>query len=393
MKFVRPSTSLRAGLLLSLALLWATSGAATQTSWLSAPQAVVPGIDYFTSTDTSLVEPPGPVAVFLLRLDPARARLSSEHANDEIMGLETVDSMAQRHKATAAVNGGFFNVTNGDPQFVLKEDGELVSDTSVLKGGVLIRSPPKGKTELTFDQLSAQVSLKFKAGGRDWIVPVAGTNTTRARGKLMMYTPKYHADTDTAANGVEWVLSGKPLQVTEIRRDAGRTPIPRDGRVLSYGGLELPEELAALTVGTKVEVATTWRTVHGTSSGRLNDAEDVVTGAGLLRRNGRAISNWQQVESLNPANFINMRHPRTLIGVDRDNRIWLAVIDGRQPSHSVGMNFAELERLSERLRLKDSLNLDGGGSTTMVVQGKIVNKPSDPAGPRRVSDAILVTPR
>jgi hypothetical protein len=386
-------TSLRAGVALWLALLWAGIGAAPQTSWLSAPQAVVPGIDYFTSIDTSLVDPPGPVAVFLLRLDAARARLSSVHANDEIMGLETVDSIARRHQATAAINGGFFNVTNGDPQFVLKEGGELVSDTAVIKGGMLIRSPPKGKTELEFDQLSAQVSMKFSAAGRDWTVPVAGTNTTRARGKLMMYTPKYHADTDTAANGVEWVLSGTPLRVTEIRRDAGHTPIPRDGRVLSYGGLELPDDLSALAVGTKVEFSTTWRTVHGTSSGRLNAAEDVVTGAGLLRRNGRAISNWQQVESLNPANFIDMRHPRTLVGVDRDNRIWLVVIDGRQPSHSVGMNFTELGRLSDRLRLKDSLNLDGGGSTTMVVQGKIVNRPSDPTGPRRVSDALLVTTR
>lgn len=382
-----------------LALLWVAAGASTQTAWLSAPQSVVPGIDYFTSTDASLVDPggpagpAGPIAVFMLRLDPQAARLRSVHANDEIMGLETVDSMARRHNATAAVNGGFFNVTNGDPQFVLKEAGELVSDTSVVKGGMLIRSPAKGKTELAFDQLSAQVTLAFKAAGRDWNVPVAGVNTTRARGKLMLYTPKYHADTDTAANGTEWVVSGKPLRVTEVRRDAGRTPIPRDGNVLSFGGLDLPEDLAALTAGTRVAFTTNWRTINGLSSGRLNAAEDVVTGAGLLRVKGRAISNWQQVESLNPQTFINMRHPRTLIGVDNKGLIWLAVIDGRQPAHSVGMNFADLQRLSDRLRLTDALNLDGGGSTTMVVQGKIVNKPSDPMGPRRVSDAILVTGR
>jgi len=47
-------------------------------------------------------------------------------------------------------------------------------------------------------------------------------------------------------------------------------------------------------------------------------------------------------------------------------------------------------RLCDRLDLRDALNLDGGGSTTMVVQGKIVNRPSDAGGPRPVSDAILV---
>jgi exopolysaccharide biosynthesis protein len=40
-----------------------------------------------------------------------------------------------------------------------------------------------------------------------------------------------------------------------------------------------------------------------------------------------------------------------------------------------------------------ALNLDGGGSTTMVVRGEVVNRPSDPTGPRPVSDALLVVPR
>ena len=54
------------------------------------------------------------------------------------------------------------------------------------------------------------------------------------------------------------------------------------------------------------------------------------------------------------------------------------------------MTFAELQRLARRLKLQNALNLDGGGSTTMVVHGAVVNHPSDPAGPRKVSDALLV---
>jgi exopolysaccharide biosynthesis protein len=57
------------------------------------------------------------------------------------------------------------------------------------------------------------------------------------------------------------------------------------------------------------------------------------------------------------------------------------------------MTFVELQALSRRLGLRSSLNLDGGGSTTMVVHGNIVNHPSDETGPRKVSDAILVFPR
>jgi exopolysaccharide biosynthesis protein len=54
------------------------------------------------------------------------------------------------------------------------------------------------------------------------------------------------------------------------------------------------------------------------------------------------------------------------------------------------MSFAELQALVTRVGLVDALNLDGGGSTTMVVKGAVVNHPSDATGPRRVSDSIIV---
>jgi phosphodiester glycosidase len=381
------------GRLVLLTLLVAATACGRRQDWLGSPERVADGVEYFKSSDPSLVSPPAPVAVFLLRLDPARVRLESVHANDEILGLETVDGIARRHGAVAAVNGGFFNTTNGDPQFVLKEGGELVSDGKVVKGAVIIRSPPHGRTELEFDQLSAQMTASFESGGRQWTAPIAGLNTTRARGKLMLFTPRYHADTDTAPSGTEWVVRGQPPRVTTVRRGAGHTPIPRDGSVLSYGGLKLPDALRALTPGVAVRFDVAWKSVNGAAPSDLDTTDAIVSGAGLLRLKGRRPDNWETAESLSPTKFINMRHPRTLIGLDARGFIWLAAIDGRQPDHSLGMTLEELEGLCDRLQLTDALNLDGGGSTTMVVHGAIVNRPSDAAGPRRVSDAILVTVR
>jgi hypothetical protein len=379
---------LRLGLV--LALVWSAAGCSSPPSWLSAGTRIAEGIDYFESRDSSLVSPPAPVAVYLLRLDPDRVTLRSVHANDQIMGVETVDSVARRHGALAAVNGGFFNTRNGDPHGVLKEAGELVSDTGAVKGAVVIRSPPRGPTEVAFDQVSARVALKYQSNDRDWVVPIAGVNTTRARGRLMLYTPSYHVDTDTAANGIEWVLSGDPLRVTEVRYDAGHTPIPPAGRVLSYGGLTLPEALQALVPGVEVDFEVAWTTLNGMSPDLLERADHVVSGAGLLRVNGRSLDNWEETEALSAQRFLDMRHPRTVIGVDSDGFIWLAAIDGRQVDYSVGMTFADLQALCDRLQLTDALNLDGGGSTTMVVQGRVVNRPSDTSGARPVSDAILV---
>ena len=99
---------------LALVLLLAGVSCARSRDWLGPPERIADGVAYFKSVDPSLVDPPGPVAVFLLRLDPARVRLESVHANDEILGLEAVDAIASRHAAIAAVNGGFFNTTNGD---------------------------------------------------------------------------------------------------------------------------------------------------------------------------------------------------------------------------------------------------------------------------------------
>ena len=53
----------------------------------------------------------------------------------------------------------------------------------------------------------------------------------------------------------------------------------------------------------------------------------------------------------------------------------------------------ELAALMLELGCTEAMNLDGGGSTTMVVKNKIVNSPSDATGERAVSDALLIFPR
>lgn len=119
--------------------------------------------------------------------------------------------------------------------------------------------------------------------------------------------------------------------------------------------------------------------------------QNAVSGAGLLMLNGREMTEW--TDERIAAGFDTTRHPRTVIGTDGQGAVWLITVDGRNPAISLGMSFTELQGLSKRLGLRSVLNLDGGGSTTMWAAGKIVNNPSDPGGPRPVSDAILVLPR
>ena len=158
--------------------------------------------------------------------------------------------------------------------------------------------------------------------------------------------------------------------------------------LLTFRGPALPAAFATLREGQVITIdgrllapdARVWR-----------DALDAVGGAGLLVSRGHLVTDWS-VERTD-RDFRTGRHPRSVIGVDRAGAVWLIAVDGRQPAWSVGMSFAELQRLSSGLDLRDALNLDGGGSTTLVVRGRVVNRPSDLTGPRAVSDAVVVHSR
>jgi len=358
---------------------------------LGKPEKVADGVQLYKLNDPGLLDPSGVVAIQILRVDPSRVDVRSALAQDRPMSLETVPDIADRRKAIAAINAGFFVVRNGDPAGVLEIDHELVSDAALTRGAVGIVRVSGKPLRLVFDRVGASVTLTYRQGTETIAVPIDGVDTTRARSKLMLYTPRFGPDSDTADTGVEWQLAGSPLRVTERRPNAGKTPIPRDGAVLSFGGTVLPTGLETLDRDRAVSLDTQFQTRLGTPAADWALANDIVGGAGLLIRNGQVLTDWTD-EQLR-AGFNTERHPRTLIGTSRGGTIWLVTVDGRNPDVSVGMTFSELQKLAVGLNLENALNLDGGGSTTMVVGGTIVNHPSDKTGPRKVSDALLVVPR
>jgi hypothetical protein len=373
-------------------LLWLASAPADtrQALDLGTPRPVAPGVTLYHLTDQRLLDPAAPISVWLLQTDLATADVRAALANDEIVDTEIVAETAARHRAIAAVNAGFFLLPSGDPAGIYKIGGQLVSDTRRPRGAVgILRSG--GSTRLAFGRVTATMALRVpRRAPADTRMEIAGVDTTRHRGKLMLFTPAYHAHTDTAAGGLEWVVRGTPLRVEGAPRTAGKTAIPRDGYVLSYGGTTAPPPLSGLTRGTRIEFDTTYASLDGPHE-EWAKAEAIVGGAGLLIRDGRAVTDWTP-EQLT-LSFTVTRHPRTLIGTRADGSLWLVTVDGRQPQLSAGMTLGELQAFAVRLGLHQALNLDGGGSTTMWVQGSIVNSPSDPAGARKVSDALLIVGR
>jgi exopolysaccharide biosynthesis protein len=102
------------------------------------------------------------------------------------------------------------------------------------------------------------------------------------------------------------------------------------------------------------------------------------------------------IDEAGGASFSTTRHPRTAVGVTKDNKLLFVTVDGRQPELSNGISLDNLANLMIQLGAVDAMNLDGGGSTTLVIFDTIVNFPSDkdsdgnPGKERAVANSIVV---
>jgi hypothetical protein len=175
-----------------------------------------------------------------------------------------------------------------------------------------------------------------------------------------------------------------------INKGDGSTPIPAEGVVLSIGAERVAEVLPRLRVGDGASIETKLVPLLPDPEHDWDRTQYIVSGGPLLLWRGKRIED-PQVESISRV-FSLARHPRTTVGARADGTLLLVTVDGRRPEESVGMSLPELTDLMLELGCVSAVNLDGGGSTTMVIEGQVVNRPSG-GSPRPNADAILLFPR
>lgn len=130
------------------------------------------------------------------------------------------------------------------------------------------------------------------------------------------------------------------------------------------------------------------------------DWENKIAAADVLL-NGPLLTINNEDQSLDTTAFNRLRHPRTCLGIKHNGKIILLTVDGRNDL-SAGMSLFELTRLMHWLGCESAINFDGGGSTTLWVNGfpdnGVVNYPTDNKkwdhqGERKVANVILIKKR
>ena len=325
----------------------------------------------------------------LLRIDLEKADIQVVRAMDEAVGLETTSSLIKRYGAVAAINGGYFRTTGtyrGDSAGVLQVDHKILSEPYGNRAAIGFIRRKGDQTEVVFGHLSF---VGFVETNQKEERALDGINTLRTENQLILYTPEFHHTTLTDTSGLEVIV--KRGRVVELRDKKGSARIPDDGFVLSAIGAAREWALKNLRVGTKVSIRTQLVPIEKENIFKWQMAEDIVGGGPQLIRDGKVEITFEREKM--KEDFSTTRHPRTAIAKLKDGRLLLVTVDGRQPGYSVGMSLNELAQLLLEFGAVEAINLDGGGSTTMVVEDKIVNKPSDQTGERPVSDALLVFQR
>jgi exopolysaccharide biosynthesis protein len=363
-------------------------------------KSVRDGIEYAEVTRTIDNQP---VRMNLLRLDLTKVRLDVIHATDAAIGTETVSSMALRRHALAAINSGFFRLDTsmfaGDPTGIFQIDGKLLSEANSGRVALLINNSVRSCGNCQNPKLRTDVSIAhLKTFGELWSEArrsnLSGIDRETKQNEIVLYTPEFGPTTPLSELPIteSTIVNKKIISVSETK---GGTPIPKNGFVISATGGKRSELSSVAAVG-KEGLVILGSFIENPETSATNakmaftDVEDIVGGVPQLIKNGKIDIPWEQEKTTK--SFVETRHPRTAVAKLKDGKFLMITVDGRSES-SGGISLNDLAAYLLELGAIDAMNLDGGGSTTMFLDGKVVNKPSDKEGERKVSDAILVFPR
>jgi hypothetical protein len=317
----------------------------------------------------------GPLLINVVEVDPKNQGLEilPVLANGKMVGKARVETIARQNNAIAGVNGSFFKPDQGIPLGLLIINEELITGPLYDRVAMGITSDQR----IRMDRVGMRGDLT--KGGQK--LKLDNVNQPRT-GKLqtVLYTSRWGAVAPKVPdNGIQLqLLNGKVLQTSTTNS----LSIPTNGYVVS--GPLSSEMMAMISDPSDTAIGVSFYTVPDWS-----DVKHAISGGPYLVKNGNVFVDTQ-------AQRFNFKGsgayaPRTAVGITGSGKMLLVTVDGRQKGVSVGLSIYEMAHLMKQLGVVDAMNLDGGSSTQMVVDGRLVNSPSVSNGVG-VSNCLIVRP-
>ena len=339
------------------------------------------------------------LSIDILKIDLSTKdyELRTVKANNLLTAKETTSEMVKAlidsgYNVVAAINADFFEadgeiinnmISDGrfikavrftdspfnsfvNTQFAITDDNKLLMDQFVFNGRLIL---PNGISE-----------------------PINRINSKADSNSITLYNSFQGDCTPTAKDN--WIVSEIPLDVFRQNMDTlfcfASDSFKVGGNLKIESDLILSSNIKyARYLEREIKTGDTLRIILQMNPNYLN-INSLIGGWPRLVKDGiNLISINDSLEGSLPR-FTNSRHPRTGIGFSKDSSaIFFITVNGRQQT-SRGMTLLEFADLMIDEGIYQGLNLDGGGSTTMVINNNIVNSPSDKTGERKVGNCIML---
>lgn len=294
-------------------------------------------------------------------------------AQNHIRGLATVSQMAAGFNDIAMVNASYFF-----------GNGCLIGLTKV--GGVIVSNDYFNRSAIGINDDGTTVFGRVRYDGkiiyRGAEIPV-NVNAERGENRAVVYNEYFGSATGTNSYGIE--IEERGGVITNIFRDKGNNFILKDSRIISAHGTAA-EIFKDAQIGDEI----IFREQIISDDADFNSVPHILGAGPRLVADGKVFVTADAEQF--PDDIRVGRAPRSAVGVTQWGDYILAVVDGRQ-TQSRGCTLQEwAEILLNKFGAVNAINLDGGGSSELVVKDKLVNSPSD-GSERYVGSALAILPK
>lgn len=298
------------------------------------------------------------------KLNP-NIEIAPQLASTNLKRRATIRTIASRNNSIAAVNGTYFKPQTGVPL------GTLMINKKVYTGPIHNRvAMGIGKNEFKMAQVQFNSTIK---AGRETL-KIDNINQPRMLSTYtLLYTRDWGQSSPTPPKyGVN--IAVQDDKITTI--SYGSTTIPENGYVISGPKSKLEPFFSAKKIKLEIKTSPEWENI-----------DHIISGGPYLVKEGQIYVDV----TAQKLGSITGKNPRTAIGYTANNEFIMVTVDGREHA-SVGMTLGELARMMKSFGCINAMNLDGGGSTVMYVQGKVVNSPAQKGG-IPISNALTISER